>query len=250
MTAPLEAALATGLPCFPCGRNKSPAIPGEGGHKHATDNPTALRALWREHPGPLVGVPTGEASGLAVLDVDLPKYREAARWLAANRNRLPQTRIHGSRSGGLHFVFEHAPGVRNSQGRLARGVDTRAEGGYVIWWPAAGCPVVCKAPLAPWPQWLTQVLWPAPARPALRGGPGGSDAQVLRRLARRVIHTPKGERNGVLFWAACRLAEEIRNSKIDEQSGVAVLIGAALRAGLPEGEARGTIASGLKAKPR
>jgi hypothetical protein len=73
---------------------------------------------------------------------------------------------------------------------------------------------------------------------------------VLQRLARRVIHTPEGQRNGVLFWAACRLAEEIRNGKIDERSGVAVLTGAAPRAGLPEGEAKATIGSGLKAKPR
>jgi hypothetical protein len=50
----------------------------------------------------------------------------------------------------------------------------------------------------------------------------------------------------VLFWAACRLGEEIRNGKIDERSGVAVLTGAALRAGLPESEVRRTIASGLR----
>jgi len=146
--APLEAAIATGLPCFPCSRNKTPTIPGPGGHKHATADAAALRALWRQYPGALVGVPTGEISGLAVLDVDLAKHREAACWLAANRGRLPRSRSHRTRSGALHFVFQHAHGVRNSQGRLAS-VDTRGEGGYVIWRPTAGCPAVCGAPPAP-----------------------------------------------------------------------------------------------------
>jgi hypothetical protein len=243
----LEAAIATGLPCLPCGANKAPAIPGPGGHKHATADPAALRALWRRYPGPLVGVRTGEASGFSVVDIDTAKHPEATAWLATHRVQLPATRIHRTRSGGLHFVFQHGAGVRNSQSRLAKGVDTRGEGGFVVWWPAAGHPVLCDAPPAPWPDWLLQaLLWqPAAARDA--GGSVGCDAQILQRLARRVIHTPEGQRNGTLFWAACRLAEEIRSGKIDERLGVAVLIGAAQRAGLPESEARRTIASGLRA---
>lgn len=247
---PLEAAIATGLPCFPCSASKTPAIPGPGGHKHATRDPAELRALWSRYPGPLVGVRTGEASGLSVLDIDGPKHPEADLWLAAHRAELPATRVHSTRSGGQHLVFRHLSGVRNSQGgksRLPKGVDTRGEGGYAIWWPAAACPVLCDLPPAPWPQWLLEAL-AAPARSTARAGyaPTGSNTQVLQRLARRVIHTPEGQRNGVLFWAACRLGEEIRNGKIDERSGVAVLTGAALRAGLPESEARRTIASGLK----
>jgi hypothetical protein len=67
----------------------------------------------------------------------------------------------------------------------------------------------------------------------------GSDTQMIERLARRMIHTPRGRRNGMLFWAACRVGEAIRNGNIDERCGVAVLSGAALRAGLPASEARG-----------
>jgi hypothetical protein len=111
---PLEAAIATGLPCFPCGRSKRPAIPGPGGHKHATADPAALPELFGRFPGPLVGVPTGEASSLSVLDIDWPKHPEARAWLATHRAQLPTTRIHRSWSGGLHFVFKHAPGVCNS----------------------------------------------------------------------------------------------------------------------------------------
>jgi hypothetical protein len=128
---PLEAAIQTGLPCFPCTEQKSPAIPGPGGYKHATDDAAALRALWRRHPGPLVGVRTGEASGLSVLDIDGPRHPEAKARFAAHRARLPETRVHLTPSSGLHFIFRHAWGVRNTQSRLAVGIDTRGEGGFV-----------------------------------------------------------------------------------------------------------------------
>ena len=252
--SPLEAAIATRLPCFPCGALKRPTIPGPGGYKHATSDPAELRALWRRYPGALVGVRTGTASSLSVLDIDGVKHPEAEIWLAANRERLPSTRIHQTRSGGLHLVFQHVPGVWNSQGRKghpAKGVDTRGEGGYAVGWPTAGFPVICDAPPAPWPRWLIDALFP-PIRIAARITPVtmASDVQILERLARRVIHTPESQRNSVLFWAACRVGEAIRSEKIDERCGFAVLSGAALRAGLPASEAKGTIASGIRTGSR
>jgi bifunctional DNA primase/polymerase-like protein len=253
---PLEAAIATGLPCFPCwGNSKAPTIPGPGGHKHATADPAELRALWRRHPGPLVGVRTGEASGRSVLDIDGPKHPEADVWLAAHRAQLPETRIHRTRSGGLHFVFQHVPGVRTSTGRPgrpARGVDARGEGGYVIWWPAAGCPVVCDAPLAPWPQWLSRVLWPPPAvapRPPIHDAKGPLSPalrdRLLSPLKRAVSRTPEGQRHDVLFWAACRVGELITAGQIDSEWGAEQLARAAAGVGLPDIEARRTIADGF-----
>ena len=75
-------------------------------------------------------------------------------WWASHRDRLPVTRVHRTRSGGLHLVFQHAPDIRCSAGRIAPGIDVRGNGGYVIWWPATGLPVLSNAPFAPWPDWL------------------------------------------------------------------------------------------------
>jgi hypothetical protein len=249
---PLEAAIATGLPCFPCQwSNKAPAIPGPGGYKHATADQDALRQLWWRYPGRLVGVATGEISGLDVLDIDGVKRPEAAAWLAKNRHRLPVTRVHRTRSGGLHLMLKHAPGVRISASRIARGVDVRGDGGYAIWWPAAGYSVVCDVPPAPWPQWLLEALLSpgVSPRPQIHDGKGllspAVRISILKPLERAIARAPEGRRNCVLFWAACRVGEVISAGQINSESAAEVLARAAVIGGLPEAEARRTIASGF-----
>src|SRR6516162_10746308 len=54
-------ALASTYPCFPCGRDKAPTCPA--GFKDARRDAASLPQLWTNHPGPLIGVPTGTASG-------------------------------------------------------------------------------------------------------------------------------------------------------------------------------------------
>jgi hypothetical protein len=56
-------------------------------------------------------------------------------WWFSHRDRLPLTRVHRTRSGGLHLIFRHVPDVRCSAGRIAPGIDVRGDGGYIIWWP-------------------------------------------------------------------------------------------------------------------
>jgi hypothetical protein len=48
-----------------------------------------------------------------------------------------------------------------------------------------------------------------------------------------------------LFWAACRASEVVRDGKANKDFVVTVLLEAALRAGLPQVEARRTIDSGI-----
>ena len=112
---PLEAAIATGLPCFPCQwRNKVPLILGPGGHKYATADQDALRQLWRRYSGRLVGVATGKVSGPDVLDIEGVKHPRPATRLSNNRSRLPVTREHRAQSRSFHLVLQHALRMRNS----------------------------------------------------------------------------------------------------------------------------------------
>jgi Bifunctional DNA primase/polymerase, N-terminal len=235
---------AQNIPVFPCAANKCPTTPN--GFKDASTEPDKVQELWRNHPGDLIGVPTGAVSGFDVLDLDV-KHRQACDWWRESRQRIPRTRIHRTRSGGLHLLFAHNDVVRCSAGKICLGVDTRADGGYVIWWPAAGLPVLSEAPPAPWPDWLLEEFRPKP-RPSTPSSPTivSRGEGWLRGLVRTVIGAAEGQRNSILFWAARRGGEAVRDGKAGADFVADVLAEAALRIGLPQPEARRTIQSGMR----
>src|ERR1700733_12453881 len=145
---------------------KRPAIPkddpsGYGhGHDSASADPDVVRAMFRLVPdAQLIGVPTGPAAGFDALDVD-PK-NGGITWWAEHRGRLGDTRVNYTISGGLHYLYRHHPGMRNSASAIAKGVDVRGEGGWIVWWPAYGQHVDGDA-IAEWPEWLLPLAMPAP----------------------------------------------------------------------------------------
>jgi hypothetical protein len=68
----------------------------------------------------------------------------------------------------------------------------------------------------------------------------------LRGLARAVATASEGDRNSILFWAACRGSEAVRDGKAAEGFVNNVLLEAAKRCGLSELEAKRTIKSGMR----
>jgi hypothetical protein len=245
MSTPLSTALelaAIGLPCFPVGNNKHPTIPEGKGFYAASTDPAVLAELWKRFPGPLIGVRTGAVSGLDVLDVDTYKPPGRA-WWAEHRHRIPKTRAHRTSRGGLHLYFQHATNLRNSTGRISRGVDTRGDGGFIVWWPAAGLPVLSDTPPAPWPSWLLDQLKPAP-RPSRRAVI--PDDLQLRRILACVSAAQEGERNCIVFWAACRLGEMTATGLLSEGDALALIVDAAMSTGLSHREALAAARSGLK----
>jgi Bifunctional DNA primase/polymerase, N-terminal len=239
----INLARSAGYAVFPCLENKRPACPQ--GFKSASTDPTAISRLWWDHLGALIGIATGKTSGVDVLDVDI-KHTAALVWWRANEPRLPVTRAYRTRSGGIHLYFRHEAGVGCSAGKLAAGVDTRGDGGYVVSWFAAGLPCLDHSPPAGWPAWLLAELRsrPAPAPPLRPPSPRGDRA--IDGALRLVATAAEGERNAVLHWAACRLAERVRDGQISANEAEALLVAAGRAAGLPEPEARATARSGLR----
>lgn len=147
--------LAKKYPIFPCRRTdekdsqgrilkaKSPLT--KNGFKDATQDEAQIKRWWANYPDALVGVPTGAVTRLVVLDYDHRAAAEPAQeWLGEHQAELTQTRVHqtGGGSGGRHYLFKAPPGVKIRGGasvvlgKVKRtGLDIRAEGGYVIWWP-------------------------------------------------------------------------------------------------------------------
>lgn len=129
----------------------------------------------------------------------------------------------------------------------------RGDGGYIIWWAACGL-AVHEHWLAPWPD----ALMPLPATnirqfmPVVREDETVQPDRMNPKLVgifQRLRRAREGERNAIAFWAACRLADMLRSGELKESWGYAadLLLLASSEAGLPEVEARKTIASGLRA---
>jgi hypothetical protein len=151
------------LPIFPCRwDNKKPTC--DGGFYAATTDPAEINRLWRERWGALTAVRMGEASDLAVLDIDPKGMAWMAEFECTHGSEIFRTRCHATRRGGLHFVFRHRAGLRCSESKIALGVDVRGEGGYAIWWPVNRGRVLSEGPVMPWPKVLDAALADAEER--------------------------------------------------------------------------------------
>jgi Bifunctional DNA primase/polymerase, N-terminal len=204
---------ASGLPVFPCTAAKKPAIPrlrGGNGFKDATLDPRRVRQLWAlaGDAAQLCGVPTGSASGFDVVDLDF--RNGAADWRTGHR--FPNTRVHGTMSGGEHWLFRHVEGVRNSASKIAPGVDVRGEGGYICFPPSPGYSIINEADIAEWPWWLAHLALkaaePAEGATTPRLAPTKADLSKvtskrvegkLRSLLRHISNAPKGKVHDTLL---------------------------------------------------
>ncbi|HUB48345.1 MAG TPA: bifunctional DNA primase/polymerase [Acetobacteraceae bacterium] len=207
----------TGWAVFPCGENKMPCISKkEGGHGclDATTDPVAIKRMFSHRKAALIGVATGEASGFDVLDADV-KHDAARAWLLTAETKIPPTRTYQTRSGGFHLLFLHAPGVHNTESYIARGIDTRGTGGYIILWYAAGFPCTDHSPIAKWPEWLLEALFykpepdTAPPRRIRAYVSAGTSAQnMVAASLRKLREAAEGSRHHTLraprhaLWAA------------------------------------------------
>ena len=178
--AMLDAVLAHAAksrPVFPCGPDKSPLT--AHGFKDATTDASIITAWWRDHPDALIGMPTGTASGVFVLDVDMKNGHDgeaALQELVARHGPLPDTVEAFTPSGGRHIYFRlpREAQIRSSAGKLGDGLDIRGEGGYVILppsgqnghayaWELSSDPDEVRA--APAPEWLLELVAAPPAGP-------------------------------------------------------------------------------------
>lgn len=229
----LELAYA-GLPVFPCGASKKPSISRKNGGRgflDASKDEDEVRRLFGIGRPKLVGVPTGPDSGFDVLDLD---YRHGAgAWEMEHAHELPRTRTHTTQNDGRHHLFQHSPGVRNSEGSIADGVDVRGDGGYVIFPPSPGYIVHDAAPIAPWPGWLLKIILEKqakdkPDRPIDNAPPLAISEKRLSRFVDvvldRVRGAPEGRKHPTLRGAARSLGGIQELAGFTDESAVRMLL--------------------------
>ena len=164
-----------GIPVFPCAADKRPLT--RNGFKDATTDPTIIATWQAQHPDCLWGMPTGLASGIVVLDVDVKNGAPGDASLAKLQDELGKhlfsTRTHTTQSGGFHLLFIAPDNVtiRNSASKLGPGLDIRGEGGYVVVPPSEGYAVDRDLPfeeMAVFPGVLIERLASASEGPSQR----------------------------------------------------------------------------------
>jgi hypothetical protein len=233
-----------------------------GLHAASTDL-ARIRRWWGRWPQANVGIRTGAASGLLVLDIDGPTGLASLRALAREHGHL-QAAWARSGSGGWHAYLRLPKGRRvpSSVGRLGPGLDVRAEGATIVAPPslhASGRRYRWLRPglgPPPAPAWLLELATPPPPPPApplALAHPRAANRYVeaaLRGEAEAVAQAPVGTRNQRLNLAAYRLGRLVAAGLVDEASVRETLLAAAEASGLPRRESLATVRSGLGAGMR
>jgi hypothetical protein len=110
-------------------------------------------------------------------------------------------------------------------------VDTRGEGGYVIWPPSDGYGVVHEGEVARLPKWIVRRLTMALRRPR-RAEYVSIGQQRVEALANFVVHSRRGEPAARALWAASQAREVVEAGKIGEREARATIARAAMAAGV------------------
>ncbi len=254
-----------------CGRTcDSPAkhpLTRHGVHDATTDV-DRIRRWWRRWPDANVGVATGAASGVAVVDVDpIAGGRWSLEVIRAAGRDLPVTLLAFTGGGGFHLFYAVPAGVRvgNTAGRLPNmvdtvpGIDLRGDGGYVVAAPSVHASGIRyrwadqATQLAALPTWLSQPPTPDFIEVPPRVSEKGSSRYGAAALANEVDAVRRlvvGERNAGLNRAAFVLGRLVGGGELAAEVVFGELLLAALATGLGEREATRTIRSGLEAGAR
>lgn len=123
----------------PCKRiGKHPMT--QNGVQDATVDDAQIRQWWTETPWANIGLATGHG-GLIVVDVDDGLDKRTGRQKVGSASLAELTRAHGelsdtrevkTGSGGRHLYFYSTREITNSASRVAKDIDIRGYGGYVI----------------------------------------------------------------------------------------------------------------------
>ncbi len=243
---------AQGMHVFPLAPHGKTPLTAHG-LEDATTDPMTIETWWSRWPSANIGIRTGD---LVVVDEDelghFDTVAKEAGW------KIPETRV-AKTAKGRHFYFTQPEGqrVRNTAGKLAAGIDTRGDGGYVVAPPSihpSGAVYDWLATVEPvkMPDWIASRLvrqqperQPLPDIPLFGTTPYGERA--LKDEIANVANAPEGTRNDTLNTAAFALGQLVGGREIDQSDAWRSLEAAASHCGLPPTEVRKTLTSGFQA---
>jgi hypothetical protein len=216
----------------------------------ATNDTEKIREFWEEFPDASIGMACGPGSGVWVLDIDLPDGPKNLEALEKEYGKLPETLMQQTGSGGFQYFWKwNGHTVRNSGSRIAKNIDIRGFGGFVILPPSPhpsgnNYRWLNKAKVNLPPQWLVDLAMAKKDKSPLIKTYG--QAALNKELA-KLGQSTVGERNETLNQAAYSLGQLVAGGELDHSAVFAALLGVSLSLGLGEVETRRTIESGMNA---
>jgi hypothetical protein len=128
-----------GLICA-CGEGAACGRPGKhprtrDGVNEATTDERQILNWWTRWPHANVGIATGRASGILVVDADCSDGKPGMvnlTKLSAKHGGLPTTPMINTGSGGLHLYFIWSDKLKTGTDVVDKAIDVRSDGGYVI----------------------------------------------------------------------------------------------------------------------
>lgn len=245
---------ARGWAVHPLNNKKRPLL--KSWQKKATTNPDIFMQWLQEWPCANVGIVTGNASNLLILDVDGMEGISSLRDLGLAESPTVVT------ARGHHYYFNFPSSLINistTRSGLFPGIDTRGRGGYITAPPSVhetGHKYYWSKPLdgglPDAPMWLIQRLTP-PKRsaykiPVYHGEINQRYVQTaLRNEALEVAMASNGTRNARLNQAAFSMGTLVAQGGINVECIARTLAQAAINAGLCRREIEKTLYSGLSA---
>jgi putative DNA primase/helicase len=264
----IKAMIKLACPVLPVeARSKKPAIK-EWPTRATTNLKMALR-YFEDHPKRIYGVLLGGPTNIFVMEYDGSDGEESLKRLVEIYGPLPVT-VTVETARGRHYYFRASPGfrVRNSVGRIAKGIEIRGEGGFVVG-PGSTHPSghiytfrTGRSPgevgIAPAPAWLLKKLRkinPPQATVSVRptAAPINSErakayaAAAHTRECGRLRGAPTHQRNNTLNLCAFQLGQLAAHGLLDLEAIKADLTRIAHEIGLGPDETRRTVQSGLHA---
>lgn len=250
---------AAGHPVFPLQPQGKTPMTAHGLDDATTDEAT-IETWWSKWPDANIAIRTGE---IVVVDEDQPEAFTS--FAHSTGETIPHTSVVQTASG-RHFYFRQPANmrIRNTAGRLAPGIDTRGDGGYVVAPPSvhpSGARyewVQLVEEIPPMPDWLAErLIKQQPERMPLPDIAFGNTTPYGQRALEAELHAvataPEGTRNDTLNRAAFALGQLVAGGEVDAFDAQRSLDAAAQACGLPPVEARKTIESGFtsgQAEPR
>jgi hypothetical protein len=283
--APLDAALAyaaVGVKVFRVRRDKAPyanchrctvksptyvqhrpedchcGVPTCHGFWSATTDADLIRRWWTEEPDANIGAPC-KLNGWAVLDID-PRHGGdvSLRRIEERVGVLPGTTMQITGGDGLHMLYlspgfdlpgEPFPGVEFKHNNYIVLAPSLHSSGSRYQWYGDGR---FYTPEVPWPS----ALLPRKEQPRV---PGRRRVQqsisgirrpgkhwTVETLVQHVMDSSEGNRNGSLYFAACRAQETAAQGFLDLCDAESALADAGRAVGLSESEVLATIKSAAR----